>query len=460
MIKPNDGRIRILFHNHQKDGGVYYYRTFTPAIELEQQANNDFYVEINSDIDFNDPNSVEYLKTFDIIHYHYQLVKDTQRMIRLKNELSKHNVLFVMDIDDYWVLEKNHPNYYLTVQSNIKETVLFNLSLADYVTTTTELLANEIKKITKKDNVLVLHNSINPEWMHQFKNNWKPDPNGLVRITYMGGSSHKNDVNLLGNTMNLLRTDKDLKNKFKIILAGWDVGGSTTDIRFNEEFSKELIERKLWTKDVIRSINSSMGNVDLIKGLPNDIKEKYRNNVFIRSRRDIESQESAYFYYEKVLTDNHKLIEDKNYLQWLMTFDKNNYYEDEGVFGRRWTKKTNNYATTLDETDIVIAPLEDTKFNIMKSNLKQVECWSRKLPVVCSDIPPYNVDGIHMRNTVLIPNKKNAQKYWKRELKKLILSSELREEIGTGLYLDFSEKYNLINVTNKRIEFYKKINKC
>ncbi|MFW6246599.1 MAG: hypothetical protein ACOC22_00285, partial [bacterium] len=107
------------------------------------------------------------------------------------------------------------------------------------------------------------------------------------------------------------------------------------------------------------------------------------------------------------------------------------------------------------------APLADNKFNRMKSNLKQVECWTRKLPIICSDIPPYNVDGKHMQNCILIPlkpNEKHAHKNWKKYLKKLILDADLRKRLGEQLYEDFKEKYNLKNVTEKRAEFY--LNTC
>jgi glycosyltransferase involved in cell wall biosynthesis len=140
-----------------------------------------------------------------------------------------------------------------------------------------------------------------------------------------------------------------------------------------------------------------------------------------------------------------------------MNFERNVQYDNEGNFGRRWTQKANTYAKVLDETDIALAPLADNGFNRMKSNLKQVECWTRKLPIVCSDIPPYNVDGRHMENCVLIPNKKNAHKYWKKYLKQLILDAELRKKLGNQLYEDFKEEYNLANVTAKRAEFYEKV---
>jgi hypothetical protein len=61
-----------------------------------------------------------------------------------------------------------------------------------------------------------------------------------------------------------------------------------------------------------------------------------------------------------------------------------------------------------------------------------------------------------MENCVLIPAEKNAHKYWVKYLKKLILSADLRNQIGNQLYEDFKEKYNLATVTQKRADFYKK----
>jgi len=449
-------KIKILFYNI--DGaGVNYFRTLTPATELERNHSDDFYVEINSEINFSDPNFIDYLKSFHIIHYHRQLIPDIKTMLMVANELKKSGTILVMDIDDYWELPRKHPLYYYSIENKMHIPIIENLKIADYVTTTTYLFANEIKKITKKDNVEVFYNSIDPTWMKQFQNNWKPDPNGYVRITYAAGSSHMGDVEQLDGVFNVLSNDWQLKDKFKVVLAGWDTEGSTTDIIFNQEFGTELQQRGLWTPQMVKAINKSKGDVDLIPGLPYDLKNKYRNNVFSAQQRDIKSTESVYFYYEKILTDNHRMIKNEDYKQWLMNFERNVKYPNEGNFARRWTEKANSYAYVLDETDIVIAPLADNKFNRMKSNLKQVECWSRKLPIVCSDMPPYNVDGRHMENSILIPTEKNAKKYWIKYLKKLILDESLRKKIGEQLYEDFKEKYNLANVTKKRSDFYKKI---
>lgn len=451
-----DGKIRILFYNLDS-AGVNYFRTQTPAMELERFHSDDFYVEINSQIDFTKPEYVDYLKTFHIVHYHRQLIQDTKIMLNLAAELKKSGTSLIVDIDDYWKLHPKHPFYNMSKEKQMDVPIKENLKIADYVTTTTDLFADEIRKITGRDNVSVFYNSIDPTWMKQFQNKWKPDPDGLVRITYMAGSSHMVDVEQLEGVVNVLNSNPATKGKFKVTIAGWDTEGSTTDVTFNQDFADELQKMGLWNQKLVKIINKTRGDVDQMPTLPAKIKEKYRGKVFDSKQRDIKSEESIYLYYEKLLTDNHKLIENEDYMEWLTNFERGVSYENEGNFARRWTKKANAYATVLDETDIVIAPLADNEFNRMKSNLKQVECWTRKLPIVCSDIPPYNVHGRHMENCVLIRSEKNAHKYWKKYLKQLVLDADLRKRLGEQLYEDFKEEYNLKNVTEKRANFYKEV---
>jgi len=454
-------RKRILFYNLDS-AGVNYYRTLTPAVQLERDHSDKFEVEINSSIDFNDSNTINYLKSFDIIHYHRYLIPSVPQMLRLANELKKSGVVLVMDIDDYWMLDKTHPMYPTFMDKKIYNDIVDNIKIADYITTTTEIFATEIRKQTGKDNVFVLPNSVNPEWMKQFKDERRPDPNGLVRITYMAGSSHMNDVQQLKGVINRLNADHETKGKFKIIIAGWDTEGTTIDITFNQEFGQELQKKGLWTPDMVKAINKSRGNIDMIPKLPSVLIEKYRNKVFFVNQRPIKSTESVYLNYEKILTDDYRIISDQEYLKWLGNYERGKY-DNEGVFARRWTQKANIYAEVLNETDISIAPLADNIFNRMKSNLKQVECWTRSIPIVCTDIPPYNVDGVNGRNCLLIPYTKNSMinkkidADWAKALKKLILNPEYRQQIGNQLFEDFKEKYNLKNVTDKRAQIYESI---
>lgn len=447
-------KIRVLFLISDS-AGVKYFRVQTPAVELERIYGDEFEVDIESGINPNDPNLIENLKKYNIIHYHQRMVDDLRTMANIKRQLP--DIKFVMDIDDYWNLDKKHPLYSMSIENKLPYLTTENLKLADYVTTTTDEFAREIKQVTGKDNVIVLYNSVNPETMKQFENNWKPDPNGRVRITYAGGSSHLGDIQQLEGVVNILNADTQLKDKFTIKLAGWDTQGSVNVVSFNEEFMEVLKKKGLWTKETIKTLNKYKGNIDMLHKLSDDVKDQFRNNVFKQEQRTIKSEESVYYSYEKILSDNHRIIKDKDYLNWLMSFNKTPYYADESNYCRRWTQKANVYAKVLDETDIVIAPLDNNKFNQKKSNLKQVECWSRKLPIVCSDMIPYNVEGRHLENCILIPTEKNAKKYWVKYLKKLILDADLRKRLGEQLYEDFHEKYNLVNVTKTRADFYKSI---
>jgi len=449
-----DGKIRILFYNLDS-AGVNYFRTLTPAMELDKNHSDEFYVEINPQIDFNDPKYIDYLKTFHIIHYHRQFLGETKDMLKLAAELRNAGTILMVDIDDYWQLHRKHPFYSLNLEKKMHIPIIENLKIADYVTTTTDLFAEEIRKITGRDNVGVFYNSIDPAMMKQFQDNRKPDPDGLVRIMYAAGSSHLGDVEQLEGVFNVLYNDPELKDKFKVILVGWDTEGSTTDVTFNQEFGELLQKKGLWTPEIVKAINRSRGDVDQIPKLSPEIREKYRGKIFDQKQRDIKSMESVYLIYENILTDNHHMINNPDYIQWLGNYERNVRYENEGNYGRRWTQKANTYAQALDEADIVIAPLADNSFNRMKSNLKQVECWTRKLPIVCSDMPPYNVHGRHMENCVLIPVEKNARKYWQKYLKRLILDADLRKQLGEQLYEDFKDEYNLATVTKKRADFYR-----
>jgi len=446
-------KIKILFYNRDS-AGVNYYRTQTPAMQLQRDYPDKFEVEINSTIDFSDfDKTIEYLASFDIIHYHKKIVDTVMGQRKLVERLKKEGVTIVVDIDDYWELHKTHLLYGKFKKEKRDKEILANLELADYVTTTTEVFAKELRAKLNKDNVFVLPNSIDPEWMDQFVDRRKPSEDGKVRITYMAGSSHKYDLEQLEGTVNLLNGDPQTRGKFKIIVAGWDIEGRTTKYTFNEDLHKELIDRGLWGKNIVKEINRADGNVNMVPSMPNDLKTKYSGNMIEKNEESIRPEESVYNVYERILTDNYKIIDDEKHIKHLGDYSKEKY-ENEVTYSRRWTQPANKFAKVLDETDISIAPLADHKFNNMKSNLKVVECWSRKIPVVVSDIEPYNVDVVNWEECVLIPNKKRNYSDWYKALKKLILDEELRNKIGTNLYNLYSEKYNLKNVTAKRADYY------
>lgn len=445
-------KIKVLFFNKDK-GGVNYFRTETPAIQLKASNNEDFDISIKNEIKGKNIEEIfNEFKDFDIIHYHRSLLNNLNSNLELINKLKENNIKLIVDLDDYWELDKSHPLYIVAKQQNLKELAIQNISNADYVTTTTEIFANEIKKYNQ--NVTVLYNSVNPNILPQYNSNNNFDRD-LITISYIGGSSHLYDVQLLNGMVNLLNSDNSTRGKFRVLLGGFDTSGTIGEKHMNEEFVKILKMLNLYNNNILSKVKLNKGFIDKIVEIPLDIRNIFKNGVFIDKLRPIKPSESIYVKYEKILTDNYKLINNREYLNHLDKFTKEKYVnEDKMQYVRRWTAKPNEYAYILDETDILLAPLVDNKFNNMKSNLKQVEASTRKIPIICSDVLPYNVDGSHGKNCLLVKSSKNEAKTWYKYAKNLIIDKDLRESMGNNLYNDFKEKYNLENTNKKRVNLY------
>jgi glycosyltransferase involved in cell wall biosynthesis len=449
-------KIKILFFTKDK-GGVNYFRIETPAIQLKNDYSDEFDITVKTDIKGNSMDTIfDEFKNYDIIQYHRTLLSNKVTNLELIKRLKEVGVKLIVDIDDYWVLDKTHPLYSYSIETELASITIQNVTNADYVTTTTEHLKKELQKYNK--NVFVVYNSVNPDLQPQFKNNNNFNRD-IVNITYLGGSSHFYDVKLLEGVVNILNSDISVKNKFKIILGGFDITGTTSERTLNPEFVKAMQVLKLYDNKLISFLKATNGDLTKIKNLPQEIIKTFNGKVFITNKRDIRPNESVYYKYEQILTDNYRLIGDnKEYMNFLNKFSKEKYINENNInYLRRWTTKTNEYAKILDESDIILAPLVDHTFNNMKSNLKQVEASTRKLPIVCSDIIPYNVDGVHNHNSILIKDKKNQEKDWAKALKKLILDKDFRLELGNNLYNDFKDKYSLIEVTKTRVELYKSL---
>ena len=139
-------------------------------------------------------------------------------------KLKSSGVKLVMDLDDYWEVNKNHPSYLNFKLHKYKDLVFENLKYADYVTCTTEHFANEIRKYHK--NVIVFPNAIDFN-ENQWIVNEKIQSN-RIRVMWCGGSSHLNDIQDLDYLVNKIK-HTDLKNKIQIILCGFNLTDVSID---------------------------------------------------------------------------------------------------------------------------------------------------------------------------------------------------------------------------------------
>lgn len=151
--------------------------------------------------------SDEEVKRFDLIVWHkgFFEIDDIKRAKSL-------GVPTVVDFDDHWVLNPEHTlaPAYAKEGTSVK---LHKLVLtADYITTTTEILADQI--YPHNQNVVVLPNAMDMS-LHRVERKEEAE----YCIGYLGGHFHLNDVRLLkGLAFKLKESCKD----YKLRLFGYD----------------------------------------------------------------------------------------------------------------------------------------------------------------------------------------------------------------------------------------------
>ena len=389
--------------------GVGKFRSLDPHIFLQNQYPEDFFVEI----DYNPPmNDLNFYKKFQIVHFHRSITGNFDASKNLVEQLNKMGIVTICDIDDYWMPSKDHPIHDVIMYNKINERIMESIKGAQYVTTTTTLFANEIKKINP--NVFVLPNAINPE-EPQFKE-VTPESDRL-RIGWLGGSSHLADIKLLDNSFSKLIQFKD---RVQYVLCGFDTRGTITEI------------------------NGQTG------------EEK---------KRQILPHETVWAKYEEVFTQNYKIVSEdfKNYL---MKFEQGEKPEflSEG-YRRVWTLPVTSYAKNYAKMDVTLAPIKNHMFNRMKSQLKVIEAGFYKKAIVASNLGPYTLDLTHSLdkhgkfgdgNALLVSEYSNAHD-WAKYLEKLIKNRNFATDLGERLYETVKDKYDLRKVTKDRAELYKSL---
>lgn len=392
--------------------GVSKVRSIDPHTNLEENFPDEFRVDIEYNPKLDDD---EWLKQYDIIHFHRQLGNYEEFEARIER-IRNLGIPTIMDIDDYWTPDKNHPIYPLIKRNEVDKYIVNNLKLVDYVTTTTSIYAEEISKLNK--NVHVFPNAIDPEEKQFIPN---PEKSDRVRIGWLGGSSHKHDLELLRGLPAKLRND-GLLDKIQFVVCGFDLRGTVTEIDQNTG------------------------------------KEK---------KRKIQPKESVWYEYEKIFTDDYSIVS-KEYKDHLLTFSKDEYngnLEDE-PYRRVWTKPITSYARNYNLFDISLAPLVENKFNEMKSQLKVAEAGFHKKAIVAQDFGPYTIDlknayekggGINDEGNAFLVDSKRNHKDWYKYIKMLVKNPELITELGERLHEKISKEYDLNKISEERRDFYKKI---
>jgi glycosyltransferase involved in cell wall biosynthesis len=388
--------------------GVGKFRSIDPHLFLQSEYSSEFYIDINYEPPIDD---INFYKNYDIVAFHRNIGTDFDLGNKLIKELNTLGIVTICDIDDYWLPTKEHPIHSVIKLHNIDKKIIENLKVAKYVTTTTTLYADVIRKFNK--NVFVFPNAVNPN-DPQF--NEPTLPSEKVRVGWLGGSSHLHDLMILDKSFSGLTK---YRSKLQFVLCGFDTRGVVTEI------NAETNEQK---------------------------------------RRNIKPEETVWAAYEKIFTQNYSII-DFDYKNFLLKFVQENYEgEQNQSYIRVWTKPVTSYAKNYSKFDISLAPIKNHVFNLMKSQLKVIEAGFYKKAIIASNLGPYTIDlkhaitknGFGSGNALLVDESNN--KYdWGKYIEKLMKNPNLITDLGESLYETVKDKYSLITVTKNRAEFYKSI---
>lgn len=393
--------------------GCGLHRSLNPHIQLDKLYGDKFNVEINYSPNWADLASFD---KYDIIHIHKGLYNDMETFWKFLDYCKEHKITTIMDIDDNWDVGPQHPLYLTNKSMKVPEKMIENIKRFDYVTTTTEIFANKIRKYNK--NVFVYPNAIDPE-----EEQYLPIKNESkrIRIGFVMGSAHEKDMEQLKGFSNMLG-GMGILDKIQIVLCGYDLRG---------------------TVNIVNQQGVMVG------------------------QRPIKPTESVWYSYEKTCTDDYKICSPA-YKDFLHKFLKGVQWPlvENEPYRREWTKDVDNYATHYRNVDILLAPLDPNPFNEVKSELKFIEAGFTHTAIIATNFGPYTIGSKNMfekdgiindeGNCVLIEPSKRP-KDWVKVIKRLIDNPELITKLQDNLYNSVKDKYDIRNVTKTRAEWYQSI---
>ena len=110
------------------------------------------------------------------------------------------------------------------------------------------------------------------------------------------------------------------------------------------------------------------------------------------------------------------------------------------------------YGEVYKHFDIVVAPLQNTKFNNCKSELKIIEASAYKKPIICSAVLPYLY---HTANDGVLFLPRNQ---WRSGIQKLIdAGNGVRQAMGQSNY-EYCKKHHNLELHNlTRLQLYKSL---
>ena len=202
--------MKKIFVNFNSLSGCALHRLILPYIEVCKQTDEFQFTFGLKEGTTTFEESVEQIAAHDILIFHRILPDGLLDAVRKANP----NIKVIIDMDDNCILNDQHILFNYYNEHNITEKIQYHLQNADYVTCTTEYLADKIRPFNK--NVVIFPNALNPE--QQFTP--EPTQSDRIRFGIIGSITHNKDLTLLKDIFEYI--PDDIRNKMQIVLCGFD----------------------------------------------------------------------------------------------------------------------------------------------------------------------------------------------------------------------------------------------
>lgn len=207
-------KLLIVVPSYPKISGVDYHRLWLPHQVMSDLFKDEIEISLINEID---SATDDFLKDFQLVVLNRFLSK-TNEPEALIEKLKRIGLPYVMDLDDDYILPKNHILYYTANDGNHTKQISLAVKNAAACTTTHELLGNTLKKELGQKNIYLVPNGIYPDGHFALK---EMPYSYELKFGWSGSITHLEDVILMHDGLYSLYTAEDYKDKFKVIYGGF-----------------------------------------------------------------------------------------------------------------------------------------------------------------------------------------------------------------------------------------------